>query len=97
MVASSNVGREPPVVTVREFVASATCYAGSTVCYRPEADVREHYTYTAERPNGGFMLADIILNILGPISAKRYAVVRKALWVVLAVFLAFFIYGVLAS
>jgi hypothetical protein len=27
-------------VTVREFVGSATCYAGSTVCYRPGAVVR---------------------------------------------------------
>jgi hypothetical protein len=43
------------------------------------------------------MLADVILSILGPIAAKRYAAVSKALWVVLAVFLALLIYGVLAS
>lgn len=43
------------------------------------------------------MFADLILNILGPISARRYAVVRKVVWVVLAVPLVFFVYGVLAS
>jgi len=43
------------------------------------------------------MLADLILNVLGPVAAKRYAVVRKALWVVLAVFILLFIYGWLRS
>lgn len=43
------------------------------------------------------MLADLILNILGPIGAKRYGVVRKALWVVLGVFFVFFFYGLFAS
>ena len=43
------------------------------------------------------MLADLILNILGPVAAKRYGVVRKALWVVLAVFLLLFVYGWLRS
>jgi len=40
------------------------------------------------------MLADLILNILGPISAKRYPVLRKALWLIVAVFLILLIYGV---
>jgi hypothetical protein len=43
------------------------------------------------------MLADLILGILGPISAKRYPVVRTELWLMLAVFLVLLIYGVLAS
>lgn len=43
------------------------------------------------------MFADLILNILGPIAAKRFAVVRKAMWVILAVFLVLFMYGALAS
>jgi len=43
------------------------------------------------------MFADLILNILGPIGAKRFAVVRKALWVILAVLFVFLMYGVLAS
>jgi len=42
------------------------------------------------------MLFDLMLNIFGPVAAKRFAAIRKALWVVLAVFLAFFIYGSLA-
>lgn len=36
----SALGREPPVVTVRDFFALATCYAGSTGRNRPEADCR---------------------------------------------------------
>lgn len=51
-------------------------------------------THTAEETNGGSMLADLILNILGPISAKRYPVLRKALWLIVAVFLILLIYGV---
>jgi hypothetical protein len=43
------------------------------------------------------MLAELILNILGPIGAKRYPVVRIALWLIVAVFLIFLIYGVVAS
>jgi hypothetical protein len=43
------------------------------------------------------MLTDLILNILAPISAKRYPVVRTGLWLILAVFLVLLIYGVLAS
>ena len=42
------------------------------------------------------MLVDLILNILGPVSAKRYPVVRIALWLIVAVFLIILIYGVLA-
>ena len=42
------------------------------------------------------MLADLILNILGPVSAKRYPVVRIALWLIVAVFLILLIYGVFA-
>jgi hypothetical protein len=41
------------------------------------------------------MFADVIFNILAPIATKRYAVVRKALWVMLAIFLLLAIYGVL--
>jgi len=33
------------------------------------------------------MLADLILNVLAPIAAKRYSVVRKALWLLLCMFL----------
>lgn len=33
------MGRKLPVVTVCEFLSATACYAGSTVCYRPEADV----------------------------------------------------------
>lgn len=43
------------------------------------------------------MLADLILTILGPISAKRYVLVRTGLWLILAVFSVLLIYGVLAS
>jgi len=43
------------------------------------------------------MLADLILSILAPISAKRYPVVRTGLWLILTVFLVLLIYGVLAS
>jgi hypothetical protein len=42
------------------------------------------------------MLVDLILNILGPVSAKRYPVVRIALWLIVAVFLILWIYGVFA-
>lgn len=42
------------------------------------------------------MLVDLILNILGPVSAKRYPVVRIASWLIVAVFLIFLIYGVFA-
>ena len=42
------------------------------------------------------MLADLILNIFVPIGAKRYPVVRIALWLIVAVFLIFLIYGVFA-
>ena len=42
------------------------------------------------------MLADLILNILGPIGAKRYPVVRIALWSIVAVFLIILIYGIFA-
>jgi hypothetical protein len=34
------MGRKRNVVTLREFVGSAACYAVSTVCYRPQADVK---------------------------------------------------------
>jgi hypothetical protein len=54
-------------------------------------------THTAEETKGRSMLADLILNILAPISAKRYPVVLTGLWVILAVFLVLLIYGVLAS
>lgn len=43
------------------------------------------------------MLAELIVNILAPISAKRYPVVRTGLWLIVAVFLVPFIYGILAS
>lgn len=43
------------------------------------------------------MLADLILIILGPVSAKRYVLVRTGLWLILAVFSVLVIYGVLAS
>jgi hypothetical protein len=43
------------------------------------------------------MLGDLILNILGPVSAKRYPLVRMALWLIVAVFLILLIYGVFAS
>jgi hypothetical protein len=43
------------------------------------------------------MLADLILNLISPVAAKRYGLVRKALWIVLAVFLLLFIYGWLLS
>jgi hypothetical protein len=43
------------------------------------------------------MLADLILNILAPITAKRYPVVRTGLWLILAVFLVPLLYGILAS
>ena len=43
------------------------------------------------------MLADLIVNILAPISAKRYPVVRTGLWLIVAVFLVLLIHGVLAS
>jgi hypothetical protein len=33
---SSAMGRELPVVTLREFFVLATCYAGSTGCIRPK-------------------------------------------------------------
>ncbi|WP_296946323.1 hypothetical protein [uncultured Massilia sp.] len=39
------------------------------------------------------MLADLMLNILGPVAAKRFGLVRKALWVTLAVFLLLLICG----
>jgi hypothetical protein len=42
------------------------------------------------------MLVDLILNILGPVGAKRYPVVRIALWLIVAVFLILLIYGVFA-
>jgi len=42
------------------------------------------------------MLVDLILNILGPVSVKRYPVVRIASWLIVAVFLIFLIYGVFA-
>lgn len=42
------------------------------------------------------MLTDLVVNILGPILAKRFSVIRKAVWAILIVFLAFFIYGALA-
>jgi hypothetical protein len=35
------MGRELPVVTVRDFCDLVECYAGSTVCYRPQAVIRE--------------------------------------------------------
>ena len=34
------MGREQPVVTLREFFALATCYAGSAGWIRPKTDVR---------------------------------------------------------
>lgn len=43
------------------------------------------------------MFTDLIVSILGPIAAKRFAVIRKATWVILAVFVALFLYGALAS
>lgn len=43
------------------------------------------------------MLADLILNILAPVAAKRYAVVRKVMWVGLAIFLLLAVYGGLTS
>jgi len=43
------------------------------------------------------MLADLILSILGPVSAKRYPVARTGLRLILAVFLVILSYGVLAS
>jgi hypothetical protein len=42
------------------------------------------------------MLVDLILNILGPVSAKRYPVVRIALWLIVAVFLILLTYGIFA-
>ncbi|WP_338759176.1 hypothetical protein [Massilia sp. METH4] len=41
-IGTSAKGRERPVVTVCDFSASATCYAGSTGRDRPEADVKIH-------------------------------------------------------
>jgi hypothetical protein len=38
------------------------------------------------------MLIDLILNILGPVAAKRYPLVRKGLWAMLACFLLVAIY-----
>jgi hypothetical protein len=64
---------------------------------RPKADAREQSTHTAEETKGRSMLADLILNILVPIGAKRYLVVLTGLWLILAVFLVLLIYGVLAS
>lgn len=43
------------------------------------------------------MILDPILNIFGEIAAKRYAVIRKALWVVAAVFIIGIAYGTVAS
>ena len=43
------------------------------------------------------MLTDLVLNILGPVAAKRYGIARKALLVVLAVFFLLFVYGWLRS
>lgn len=43
------------------------------------------------------MLTDLVVNVLVPIVAKRFAVIRKAIWVIPAVFLALFIYGALTS
>jgi hypothetical protein len=42
------------------------------------------------------MLGDLILNIVVPVSAKRYPPVRIALWLIVAVFLILLIYGVFA-
>jgi hypothetical protein len=38
------------------------------------------------------MLADLIVNIVGPVAAKRYGFVRKALWIVLAISLLLSLY-----
>ena len=43
------------------------------------------------------MLADLILNLLVPIGAKRYPVVRIVLWSIAAVFSIILIYGVFFS
>jgi hypothetical protein len=42
------------------------------------------------------MLGDLILNIVVPVSAKRYPLVRIALWLIVAVFLIPLTYGVFA-
>jgi hypothetical protein len=38
------------------------------------------------------MLFDLLWNIVGPLAAKRYALVRKLLWVLLAVYLTWITY-----
>jgi hypothetical protein len=43
---TSAMGRELPVVTLREFFALATCYAGSTGRSRPGADVCPLVSYS---------------------------------------------------
>lgn len=43
------------------------------------------------------MLADLMLNILVPITAKRYPAVRTASWLIVAVFLILLICGVVVS
>jgi hypothetical protein len=43
------------------------------------------------------MLADLLSNVFALIAAKRYPVIRKALWVVAAIGLILAIYGGLTS
>ena len=63
----------------------------------PKADVRKQPAHTVEETKERSMLADLFLSILGPISAKRYVVVRIGLSLMLAVFLVLLIYGTLSS
>lgn len=42
------------------------------------------------------MISDLILNTLGEIAAKRYAMLRKTLWVVAAVLIICVTYGAIA-
>jgi hypothetical protein len=43
------------------------------------------------------MIPDLILHIFGEIAAKRYAIIRKASWVVAAVFIICIAYGGIVS
>jgi hypothetical protein len=63
----------------------------------PEADVQEQSGYAVTTAVRKIMISDLILNVLGEIAAKRYVVIRNALWVVAAVFIICVTYGAIAS
>lgn len=59
--------------------------------------MHEQSEYALTTTVGKIMISDLILNVFGEIAAKRYVLIRKALWMVAAVFIICVTYGAIAS